>query len=161
MRILKINILQNQTKLRVGDFLRKTREGLEGRIRAFGFAFEPLNSKILKPNSIPSKIKDNTFPEEIWKRRRKNKTTYFATNNSKVTGLLKQKEINVGRNCKYTQKAEILQPVGKDFGIKRNPMNKKARKSAIRKRNLSSLRKKYDSAPPIERLINDGFSSED
>ena len=35
MRILKINILQNQTKLRVGDFLRKTREGLEGRIRAF------------------------------------------------------------------------------------------------------------------------------
>ena len=58
MRILKINILQNQTKLRVGDFLRKTREGLEGRIRAFGFAFEPLSSKILKPKSIPSKIKD-------------------------------------------------------------------------------------------------------
>ena len=161
MRILKINILQNQTKLRVGDFLRKTREGLEGGIRAFGFAFEPLSSKILKPKSIPSKIKDDKLAEEIWQRRRKNKTTYFATNNSQVTGLLKQKETNVGRNRKYTQKAEILQPVGKNLGIQRNPINKKARKSAIRKRSLSSLRKKYDSAPLIESLINDEFSSED
>ena len=139
MRILKINIFQNQTKLRVGDFLR-TREGLEGRIRTFGFAFGPLSSKILKPKSIPSKIKDNKLAEEIWQRRRKNKTTYFATNNSQVTGLLKQKETNVGRNRKYTQKAEILQPVGKDFGIKRNPISNKARKSAIRKRSLSQSR---------------------
>ena len=74
--------------MRVGDFLRKTREELEGRIRAFGFAFEPLSSKILKPKSIPSKIKDNKLAEEIWQWRRKNKTTYFATNYSQVTGLL-------------------------------------------------------------------------
>ena len=94
---------------------------MEGRIRAFGFAFEPLSSKILKPKSIPSKIKDNKLAEEIWQRRRKNKTTYFATNNSQVTGLLKQKETNVGRNRKYTQKAEILQPVGKNFGISNRP----------------------------------------
>ena len=72
MRILKINILQNQTKLRPGDFLRKIREGLEGRIRAFGFAFEPLSSKILK-TKVPRKIKDNKLAEEIWQRRKKNK----------------------------------------------------------------------------------------
>ena len=55
MKILKINILQNQTKLRPGDFQRKIRQGLNGRIRAFDFAFEPLSSKILKTN----KSKDN------------------------------------------------------------------------------------------------------
>ena len=77
MRILKIDILQNQTKLRVGNFLRKTWEGLEGRIRAFGFAFEPLSFKILKSKRILSKIKDNKLAEEILQRRRKNRTTFL------------------------------------------------------------------------------------
>ena len=77
MRILKINNLQSQTKCMVGDFLRKTREGLEGRIRAFGFAFEPLSSKILKPKSIPRKIKDNKLAEEIWQRRREKQNNVF------------------------------------------------------------------------------------
>ena len=37
MRIVKISILQNETKLRPGDFIRKVREGISGRIKAFDF----------------------------------------------------------------------------------------------------------------------------
>ena len=77
MRILKINILQNLTKLRPGDFLRKIREGLEGRIRAFGFAFEPLSSKILTEKKVPRKIKDNKLTEEIWQRRKKTNYIFY------------------------------------------------------------------------------------
>ena len=43
MRIVKITILQKQCKLRPGDFIRKLREGIVGRIKAFEFAFNPLS----------------------------------------------------------------------------------------------------------------------
>ena len=139
MRILKINILQNQTKLRPGDFLRKIREGLEGRIRAFGFAFEPLSSKILK-TKVPRKIKDNKLAEEIWQRRKKNKTTYFMTTNSQMTSLLTQNITNSEKHgSKSTKKAEILKRVGKT-GNKRNPIIEKQTKSIILK-DQSSLKK--------------------
>ena len=44
MRILKSKVLNNECKLRPGDFLRKLRGGLEGRINAFKFGLEPITA---------------------------------------------------------------------------------------------------------------------
>ena len=83
MRILKLNILRGETKLRPGDFIRKLREGVEGKIVAFEFAFNPLTSKILTTKKGSCKIKDNSLAKEIWQRRKKNKINYFMKTNPK------------------------------------------------------------------------------
>ena len=48
MKIVKYNILKNDTKLRPGDFIRRFYEGISGRIKAFDFAFLPISNKLLK-----------------------------------------------------------------------------------------------------------------
>ena len=45
---MKISILQNETKLRPGDFIRKVREGISGRIKAYNFAFLPISNKVFR-----------------------------------------------------------------------------------------------------------------
>ena len=74
MRIVKITILQNESKLRPGDFIRKIREGIVGRIRAFRFAFEPLSDTIIKRRKINFRSDDQI--EEIWANKKK-KRSYF------------------------------------------------------------------------------------
>ena len=46
MRIVKKNILKDESKLRPGDFIRRMYEGISGRIKAFNFAFLPISSKV-------------------------------------------------------------------------------------------------------------------
>ena len=75
MRIVKITILKNESKLRAGDFIRKLREGIVGRIKAFCFAFEPLCARVIKREKT-KKIKSDDQIEEIWERRKK-KRSYF------------------------------------------------------------------------------------
>ena len=75
MRIVKISILQNETKLRPGDFIRKVREGISGRIKAFDFAFLPISNKLIKRIKVENN--DNTQVEEIWKRGKRSKRSYF------------------------------------------------------------------------------------
>ena len=75
MRIVKITILKNESKLRAGDFIRKLREGIVGRIKAFCFAFEPLSARVIKREKT-KKIKSDDQIEEIWERRKK-KRSYF------------------------------------------------------------------------------------
>ena len=89
MRILKLNILRGETKLRPGDFIRKLREGVEGRTVAFEFAFDLLSSKILTTKKGSCKIKDNSLAKEIWQRRKKNKNNYFVKTNPKKSIMYK------------------------------------------------------------------------
>ena len=75
MRIVKISILQNETKLRPGDFIRKVCEGISGRIKAFNFAFLPISNKVFKRIKVG---KDTKQMEEIWKRSKRSKRSYFS-----------------------------------------------------------------------------------
>ena len=154
MRILKINILQNQTKLRPGDFLRKIRQGLNGRIRAFDFAFEPLSSKILKINKISRKSKDNKFAEENWQRRKESKTKYFMTTNFKIP-----KSRNTSN---YTKKAhDVPKPESKVFINKRNTIHRKDKKSITLRKGRALLREIHNPAPAISSCIDDELSSDE
>ena len=69
MRIVKITILN-----RAGDFIRKLREGIVGRIKAFCFAFEPLSAKVIKREKT-KKIKADDQIEEIWERKKRREVT--------------------------------------------------------------------------------------
>ena len=154
MRILKINILQNQTNLRPGDFLRKIRQGLNGRIRAFDFAFEPLSSKILKTNKISRKSKDNKFAEENWKRRKESKTKYFMTTNFKIP-----KSRNTSN---YTKKAhDVPKPESKVFVNKRNTIHRKDRKSITLRKGRALLLEIHNPVPAISSCIDDELSSDE
>ena len=48
MRILKKENLGNEIKLTPADFIRKIHEGIQGRLKAFEFAFLPISSKIIR-----------------------------------------------------------------------------------------------------------------
>ena len=48
MKIVKYNILKNDTELRPGDFIRRIYEGISGRIKAFDFAILPISNFLLK-----------------------------------------------------------------------------------------------------------------
>ena len=72
MRIVKNNILNEESKLRPGDFIRRMYEGISGRIKAFDFAFLPINCKVIKRTKFENNnIIDDSQIEEIWERRKK------------------------------------------------------------------------------------------
>ena len=106
MKIVKANILNGETKLRAGDFLRKMREGLEGRISAFTFA------------SL-----DTSLVEETWQKRKGNKRTYFKKSIS--PNLLR---FNAKRNSEslklISEKFEPIPSLSKKRCIKQRKSNK-------------------------------------
>ena len=71
MRIVKKTLLANEAKLRPADFIRKLREGIFARQKAFEFVFLPISSKVFKQKSC-THSKDSLM-EEVWKRRKNNK----------------------------------------------------------------------------------------
>ena len=99
MRIVKITILQKQCKLRPGDFIRKLREGIVGRIKAFEFAFNPLSLKVLKRHKT-QQPKDDERIDEMWKKK-KPRQTYFKPgkpmNSNKQVSLKKLKNLRHGK----------------------------------------------------------------
>ena len=137
MRIIKSNILNNETKLRPGDFLRKMREGLEGRIRAFNFAFEPLSYKVFKRTKDFCTFQDTTLVEEIWQKRKK-KCTYFKKNYSQKISLnfeLKSDSVQNICNKRYNkQNIELkkTEPISKN---KKKSITKKLYKDKISRKN--------------------------
>ena len=98
MRIVKISILQNETKLRPGDFIRNVRESISGRIKAFDFAFLPLSNKLIK--RIKVEKNDNTQVEEIWKRGKRSKRSYFR---KAELSTARSKDNQVRNKGKYTK----------------------------------------------------------
>ena len=75
MRIVKKNILANEVKLRPADFIRKLREGIFARHKAFEFGFLPISSNIFKRE----RCKDTSLMEKVWKRRKTSKRSYFSS----------------------------------------------------------------------------------
>ena len=75
MSIVKLTILYNKSNLTAGDFIRKLREGIIGRVEAFKFAFEPISVKIIKREKT-KKLKADDEMEEVWRKGRK-KRSYF------------------------------------------------------------------------------------
>ena len=59
MRIIKHN-----------DFIRKVHQSIQGRQKAFEFAFEPISSRILKQHKRTNSSKDDSLVEEVWQRQR-------------------------------------------------------------------------------------------
>ena len=86
MRIVKKNILKDETKLRPGDFIRRMYEGISGRIKAFDFAFLPISSKVLKKTKTKRKINDSQV-EEIWERRKSKRSYFKSCQTSNTAGL--------------------------------------------------------------------------
>ena len=86
MRIVKKNILKDETKLRPGDFIRRMYEGISGRIKAFDFAFLPISSKVSKKTKTKRKINDSQV-EEIWERRKSKRSYFKSCQTSNTAGL--------------------------------------------------------------------------
>ena len=141
MRILKSNILSNENKLRPGDFLRKLRGGLEGRINAFKFGFEPMSKKVFKRTKDGCTFQDTTLVEEIWQKRTKKKNTYFDKSipkNISLNFLHKSegvKTISDKINHKQSLECKKTHPNSK---IKNKPNIKKVYKDNISTKNRMS-----------------------
>ena len=99
MRVIKNNILSNAVKLRPVDFIRKVHQGIQGRQKAFEFAFEPICSRILKQHKIINSSKDKGLVEEVWQRRKNPKRSYF-----KSCSISSMNGVDVSRNIKKSQK---------------------------------------------------------
>ena len=99
MRIVKKNILKDETKLRPGDFIRRMYEGISGRIKAFEFAFLPISSKVLKKTKTKRKINDSQV-EDIWERR-KSKRSYFKSCQTSNTAGFRILKCRREKNSKY------------------------------------------------------------
>ena len=99
MRIVKKNILKDETKLRPGDFIRRMYEGISGRIKAFDFAFLPISSKVLKKTKTKRIINDSQV-EEIWERR-KSKCSYFKSCQTSNTAGFRILKCRREKNPKY------------------------------------------------------------
>ena len=70
----KLQYQKMNPKLRAGDFIRKLREGIVGRIKAFCFAFEPSSARVIKREKT-KKMKSDDLIEEIWERRKRREVT--------------------------------------------------------------------------------------
>ena len=102
MRIVKKNILANEVKLRPADFIRKLREGIFARQKAFEFGFLPISSNIFKR----ARCKDTNLMEEVWKRRKTSKRSYFSSykvpKKSKVgESKIKHKKTSIKQKTEY------------------------------------------------------------
>ena len=141
MRILKKNSHNNENKLRPGDFLRKLRGGLEGRINFFKFGLEPMSNKVFKRTKDFCTFQDNTLVEEIWQKRKKKKSTYFDQSipeNIRVNFLHKSegvKTISDKRNYKQSLECNKTHPNSK---IENKPYIKKMYKDNISTKNRMS-----------------------
>ena len=148
MKIVKANILNGETKLKAGDFLRKMREDLEGRISAFTFAFKPLSCKIFKKR----KDQDTSLVEETWQKRKGNKRTYFKKRIS--PNLLR---FNAKRNSEslklISEKFEPIPSLSKKRCIKQRKSNKS--------KTIKRSQKQIIGAIKIVKGINAELSSDD
>ena len=97
MRIVKITILKNESKLRAGDFIRKLREGIVGIIKAFCFVIKREKTK---------KMKSDDLIEEIWERRKK-KRSYFEPRKGIFGDLTDFKRKNISNKSKLNSKSKI------------------------------------------------------
>ena len=145
MRILKITILQNESKLRPGDFIRKLREGIVGRIKAFNFAFEPLSSKIFK--RVKKEVENDDQIEEVWKKKKHRKQSYF--NPGKVvfnkSDALIPKSAKISRITKSTFRSVDLSSITKKRLTEHISVGKE----------LSELRQIENSVSIVSSEIND------
>ena len=102
---IKITILKNESKLRAEDFIRKLREGIVGRIKAFCFAFEPLSARVIKREKT-KKMKSDDLIEEIWERRKK-KRSYFEARKGIFGDLTDFKRKKKSNKSKLNSKSKI------------------------------------------------------
>ena len=102
MKVVKHNILTKEVKLRPADFIRKIREGIQGRVNAFDFAFNPISAKI-QCRKRPSYKKNDTHIEEIWCRRKNAKRSYF--NPSKLSRNVSSEPFKRKKSSKITDKS--------------------------------------------------------
>ena len=132
MRIIKNNILKDEIKLRPGDFIRRTYQGVSGRVKAFDFAFNPISRKVLKKTK--KKI-DDTQIEEVWERS-KTKRSYF-----KPCKISKTKYFSILK-CKHTknpQPHKTIKKIGRNFStISSDNRNVNSQKKATHDFELSS-----------------------
>ena len=95
MRIVKKNILNEESKLRPGDFIRRMYDGISRRIKAFEFAFHPISCKVMKKTKIGnSRIIDDSQIEKNWERRKKSRG-YFKS--YKISRTRRSKPSKCGR----------------------------------------------------------------
>ena len=90
MRILKKNILGNEIKMTPADFIRKVHEGIQGRLKAFEFAFYPISSKIIRrvKNDLTDKVRLKKFGKS--ERERKRVTLIAITYQTKLQIILEK-----------------------------------------------------------------------
>ena len=88
MRILKKKFFGNQIKLTPADFIRKIHEGIQGRLKAFEFAFHPISSKIIQrvKNELTDKVRLKKFVKSERKRKRVTLATIICQ--TKLQGIL-------------------------------------------------------------------------
>ena len=121
MRIVKKIILANEVKLRPTDLIRKLREGIYARQKAFEFAFLPISSKLFKRKGYTCS-KDNSLIEEVWKRRKSTKRSYFSP--YKIP-----KKSEVDDNKRKTMKRSKKQNGGNNIQAKQNTLEKSSYKT--------------------------------
>ena len=81
-RIVKHSILNSETGIRAGDFIRTVYNNIDDRIAAFKFAFTPLAHEVFKP-----KKRLRVENEEEWSRSKKSKFSYIKPIAYKVSTI--------------------------------------------------------------------------
>ena len=89
-RIVKHSILNSETGIRAGDFIRTVYNNIDDRIAAFKFAFIPLAHKVFNP-----KKRLRVENEEEWSRSKKSKFSY--------TKPIADKDSTIFTNFKYSE----------------------------------------------------------
>ena len=104
MRILKKIFLGNEIKMTPADFIRKVHERIQGRLKAFEFAFYPISSKIIR--RVENDLTDKSQIEEVWEKRKRKKKSYFNRYNisNKITKNIGKTRKNEFSPIKNTQR---------------------------------------------------------
>ena len=85
-RIVKHSILNSETGIQAGDFIRTVHNNIDDRIASFKFAFTPLAHKVFKPKER-LRVENEEECKEEWSRSKKSKFSYTKPIADKVSTI--------------------------------------------------------------------------